>query len=258
MSSSTYRPQRIRNLFEPSSTKPYRISRSKLENFVRCARCFYLDRRLGLNQPEQYPLTLNTAVDELLKTEFDSYREAKTPHPVMVTNGVDAVPFAHPELARWRDALHGGVMFHHSVTNFLITGAPDDIWVNSEGELIVVDYKATSRKEAPTLDESWQQSYKRQLEIYQWLLIKNGFQVSRTCYVLYCNAQRMRDGFFKRLEFDFHLLSHEGDNSWIESVVIGARHCLESNLIPEAGEDCDYCRYIGAAQGHLSHSGATH
>jgi hypothetical protein len=49
--------------------------------------------------------------------------------------------------------------------------------VNDE-DSIVVAYKATSKKGEVSLDAHWQVSYKRQMEIYQWLLRKNGLPVS--------------------------------------------------------------------------------
>jgi len=42
---------RTRNLYKPGSGKPYGLSRSRLENFLNCPRCFYIDRRLGVEPP---------------------------------------------------------------------------------------------------------------------------------------------------------------------------------------------------------------
>ena len=74
---------RIRNLYDPESANPYRLSRTKLENFLKCPRCFYLDRRLGVGQPPGFPFNINSAVDELLKREFDQCRNAGVAHPYM-------------------------------------------------------------------------------------------------------------------------------------------------------------------------------
>jgi len=60
-----------RKLFDPDSDKPFALSRSKVELFQDCPRCFYLDRRLGIARPPGFPFNLNSAVDALLKTEFD-------------------------------------------------------------------------------------------------------------------------------------------------------------------------------------------
>ena len=84
-------PRRI--LYQPGSARPFRLSRSKVELFLSCPRCFYLDRRLGISRPASFPFNLNSAVDTLLKAEFDQYREAREPHPYMTEAGLDAIPF---------------------------------------------------------------------------------------------------------------------------------------------------------------------
>lgn len=93
---------RSRNLYEPGSEKPFRLSRSKVDSFLNCKRCFYLDRRMGISHPPGFPFNLNSAVDQLLKSEFDHYREISQPHPLMTKYGVDAVPYQHEELESWR------------------------------------------------------------------------------------------------------------------------------------------------------------
>ena len=74
---------RTRNIYDPKSEKPFKLSRSKVDNFVSCKRCFYIDRRLGVGQPPGFPFNINSAVDELLKKEFDQYRKKGEPHPYM-------------------------------------------------------------------------------------------------------------------------------------------------------------------------------
>ena len=61
-------------LYDPRSEKPYKLSRSRIENFSKCKRCFYLEEKLGVKKPDSFPFNLNNAVDQLLKDEFDSYR----------------------------------------------------------------------------------------------------------------------------------------------------------------------------------------
>ncbi|MEI9966803.1 MAG: hypothetical protein WDN67_04185 [Candidatus Moraniibacteriota bacterium] len=39
---------------------------------------------------------------------------------------------------------------------FLFSGGVDDVWVAPDGELIIVDYKATSKDGEVTLDAEWQ------------------------------------------------------------------------------------------------------
>ena len=68
--SKFYNPKRKRNIFDPESDIPYKISRTKIDLFLNCPRCFYLDRRLGVSHPPGFPFSLNSAVDRLLKKEY--------------------------------------------------------------------------------------------------------------------------------------------------------------------------------------------
>lgn len=242
--SEYYKPPRTRNLYDPKSKEPFRISRSKIELFMNCPKCFYMDRRLGVGQVPGFPFTLNSAVDALLKREFDVYREQGKPHPIMEKNGLDAIPFKHEKIDEWRDALRGGVTYLHEPTNLLITGGVDDIWVKPDGELIVADYKATAKQEEiKELDKDWQIGYKRQSEIYQWLLRKNGFKVSDTAYFVYANGDTDRPEFGDKLTFDTRLIPYTGNADWVEPVIFDIKKCLDSDKVPASGEDCDFCKY---------------
>jgi len=74
MMSEFYNPQRTRNIYNPQDSNSFKISRSKIDLFIECPRCFYLDRRLGVGRPPGFPFSINSAVDALLKQEFDVYR----------------------------------------------------------------------------------------------------------------------------------------------------------------------------------------
>ncbi|MDP3245245.1 MAG: PD-(D/E)XK nuclease family protein [bacterium] len=233
-------------LFDPKSKESFKLSRSKLELFWECPRCFYLDRRLGVGRPPGFPFTLNAAVDALLKKEFDIHRAKGQAHPLMKQYKIDAIPFAHEDLDKWRENFTG-VQYLHKPTNFLVTGAVDDVWVNRADELIVVDYKATSTSREITLDEEYRQSYKRQMEIYQWLLRQNKFKVSDTGYFVYVNGKRDKEAFDAKLEFDVVILSYQGSDQWVEQAIIKARKCLSSNKAPEADGKCEFCGYVAKA-----------
>lgn len=242
-----YYGKRKQNIFNPNSKEPFKLSRSKIENFMRCPRCFFLDRRLGVDQPPGYPFSLNSAVDTLLKKEFDIHRAAKTAHPLQSAYGIDSIPFQHEKIDEWRET-RKGVQYSHEPSNFLVTGAIDDIWVNPQGELHVVDYKATSKNGEVTLDADWQIAYKRQMEIYQWLLRKNGFKVSNTGYFVYANGKTDEEAFDGKLQFDIKVIPYEGDDSWVDDTLVQARELLMKDDIPEPHADCEFCLYRKVAQ----------
>ena len=247
--SQFYSGKRSRNLYESSTKEPFRLSRSKIEGFLKCPRCFYLDRRLGVDQPPGYPFSLNAAVDTLLKKEFDLLRTKGEPHPLFKEYGINAVPFKHEKMNEWRETFKG-LQYYHESSGFLVTGAVDDIWQNSAGELHVVDYKATAKNGEVSLDADWQRSYKNQMEIYQWLLRHqpDGFKVSPLGYFVYVNGKMNLEAFDAHLEFDMKIIPYEGDDSWVEKALMDAKKVLDSDKLPQVSEGCDYCLYRKAVQ----------
>ena len=232
-----------KKLYVPGADEAFKLSRSKIDMFLECPRCFYLDRRLGVSRPDSFPFTLNSAVDHLLKKEFDIHRKAKTAHPLMVSYKIDAVPFIHKDLDVWRENFVG-VQYADKKHNLIIFGAVDDVWVNKDEELIVVDYKSTSKDSEVNLDADWQIGYKRQMEVYQWLLEKNGFKVSSTGYFVYANATKeSRHSFEARLDFEMKVIPYTGDNSWIEKTLDNVKKCLDGEAIPKEAPECKYCDY---------------
>jgi CRISPR/Cas system-associated exonuclease Cas4 (RecB family) len=236
--------------YQPGQSEPYKVSRSKIELFTQCPRCFWLDARLKITRPSSPPFNINKAIDELFKKEFDRYREQGKPHPIMSDNQIKAIPYAHEDLDTWRTNFTG-VSTLHEPTNLHVFGAVDDVWIDTEGKLIVVDYKATSKASPVNLDAEWQISYKRQMEVYQWLLRQNNFPVSSIGYFVYTNARLDVDGFEDHLEFHTKLISYKGNDSWVEPTLIKMKQCMDSEDIPPVGEaamggPCEFCSYARA------------
>ena len=123
--SDYYTPRKTYGLYIPGSPTPFKISRTKIDLFFKCRKCFYLDRACGIAQPAGYPFALNAAVDRLLKKEFDLHRARHTSHPLMKAYGVDAVPYDDPRMDESRDSLRRGVTFLHRPTNLIIGGGID-------------------------------------------------------------------------------------------------------------------------------------
>lgn len=239
--------RRSRNLFDSESADPFKLSRSKLELFLKCPLCFYLDRRIGVMQPQSAPYSLNNAVDYLLKREFDAYRGRDEQHPILAAHRIPATLYKSPHLEEWRSMLKG-IQSLHRESNFLVFGALDDVWADTAGKLIVVDYKSTSTEKEITLEGSWKLSYKRQVEIYQWLLRRSGYDVSDTSYFVYVNASKARESFDGRLEFSMSILPYDGDASWVDDALVEARHCLVRPTCPPPARDCPWCIYRKSAQ----------
>jgi len=213
-----------------------KMSRSKIELLHECPRCFWLYAGKGIARPFGAPYTINNAVDFLLKKEVDEHRKNGTAHYLIEREGIDAIPFMHDDIDRWR-ANFTGIQYHDEEKDLLLFGAVDDIWIDSKENLIVVDYKASGAKEGELYD-----SYKRQMEFYQWLLRKNGFKVLDRGYFVYCRVNK-DDGFGNgKLSFDIKVQPYDGNDSWVDHAIQNAKKVLDGPL-PAPSPDCQYCKY---------------
>jgi hypothetical protein len=221
------------------------LSRSKIQLFSECARCFYLDVALGIGRPSGPPFTLNNAVDALMKSEFDRYRAAGEPHPLFATVGLDAVPYRHAELDRWRHNFTG-VRWKDEATGWTLFGAVDDLWQARSGALIVADYKATARTEMPT-ERNLYPSYRRQMDVYQFLVRRQGFEVADRGWFVYTNGDGRAAEFGDKLCFSTAMVPYDGNDAWVLEAFRRAVALVGQGAVPPAAEGCEYCAYVARA-----------
>jgi len=223
-----------------------KLSRSTVERYISCPRCCVLEKNYDI-RPPSLPFTLNLAVDNLCKNEFDYYRERQQPHPLFYKNNIEAIPFKHSEIDNWRNNYIG--IRHKSIQHqYDFGGAIDDIWQKSNGELIIVDIKATSRINF-NWNDTWHKydypkSYKRQLEMYQWLFKMNGFDVSNEAYIIYFNGKKNEKFFQNKLEFEPHIIKLDCSTDWVEMKIIETVELLRSNIFPKPSQKCENCNYL--------------
>ena len=225
---------------------PFKISRSKLEDFVRCPRCFVLDRRAWVKPPSGPSFTLNSAVDGLLKKEFNQHREAQSVHPAVAQLGYNFVPYRDDRIDDWQNS-RKGVTYLDSDTNLILYGAIDDLWVDPEtGTLHVVDYKTTSKDSPVTAlsDAEYHDAYRRQLEVYSFLLSNNGLEIAPKAYWFYATARKNAEGFNMALQFDPTLIEHSCNTGWIGPALAAMKAALEAPELPTAPATCQICAYV--------------
>ena len=141
-----------------------------------------------------------------------------------------------------------GVRAKSTKTNYTIYGAIDDLWLNKDnGEVVVVDYKATSNKYGIDYVNStmgYHKAYLRQLDFYAYLLKLNKFKVFKTGYWLVCNAQyKDQKTFGGSLNFKIDLLSYNVNTDYIENTLVELEKCYNDNKIPSPSTICDACRW---------------
>lgn len=224
------------------------LSRTAIEQHLKCPLCFYLHRKVGVRPPAMIPLTLAVATDALLKNEFDAIRGTDATHPIWEREGLRVRAFDHPEINAWRNNRKGIRVAHASGVE--VYGSVDDVWQDLDsGVLHIVDYKSTSKKDEPSIEGGFGDSYKRQMEIYQWLFREAGHPVSPTGYFLYVNGSK-QGTFYPNgdaegvMRFASTLIPYEGNPDWVDRAIWDAVNCLEQDVIPSSGEGCDNCRYF--------------
>ena len=240
------------SFYQNDSDKPFIISSSKFSNFIDCPRCFYLDRVKGLKEPSMPGWALNSAVDDLLKKEFDKHRKEKSPHPIMKQYGLNFIPYDHPDIDKWRQSLSSGISYLDKETNLIIKGGIDDVWYDlDKEELVVVDYKAQSNntpvETEAYLEGKYHQGYKRQMDIYVHILRNMDFKVSNTTYFMVCNGEKTNAFFKNRIDFKTVLVPYNSDTSWIPSKIKEMKKTLDKKEIPDYNIECESCVYLASS-----------
>ena len=141
--------KRHRGKFDPSNPNPYELSRGRVENFLKCKACFWLEQIKKVKPPEIPSFTINTTTDILLKRDSDFVR-GKSSLPIWQEAGLGhMIPYNHEDLEKWTNSLHYGLnesYFNtiHKDTNIKLGGGIDDVFLNTKTDQVhivdIVDY----------------------------------------------------------------------------------------------------------------------
>ena len=243
-----YNPPRIAN--KNFGGKDWKLSRSRIEGYMKCQRCFYFNNRYGVAPPYGFPLTLNNAVDTLFKTESDWYRnggQLRIGSLGKILAKLKCEPVRHKLMNQWRDPFTG-VEYKHPETGMLVHGGIDDLWVTTtpQGKKVchVIDYKSTAAetgKPAPKVYEA----YQRQMDVYHWLLVNNGVSMSPITYFVYAIGNASAAMFPDSMRFDMKVKAYRVNTAWIEPTLVEILECLETPIknMPPRSPNCDDCKY---------------
>lgn len=158
----------------------WKLSPSSLYAFTECRSCFWADNHY--RRAPQLPLLLNSAMDSILKSRYDSYRKKKTFPPEakeLLKTGIR--PFLEwDKLEMWREKTSALEVLDEEV-GYVLHGKIDDVMVEEDGRLIPADYKSSGN--APAEDK--QKYYRDQLAAYGFMFKKHGYKVSNRAYLLH-------------------------------------------------------------------------
>jgi CRISPR/Cas system-associated exonuclease Cas4 (RecB family) len=212
---------------------PYSLSPSTINIFRDCPKCFWLQFRKNLKRPEGIFPSLPNGMDRILKEHFDSYMEKDILPPELVKHKIDAELFRDKKLLdKWRDAKRG-ICYTDEKGNIL-KGAVDNILKKGD-KLIVLDYKTRGYE----IKEDTHEHYRAQMNFYNFLLGKNGYETEDYSCLLFYHPDKVVDNIFL---FHTTLVKVEVNVESAEKLWKDALNLLDGPM-PESSGNCEYCRY---------------
>lgn len=228
------------------SGKTIQLSPNSLNLFLECQQCFWLDKNKGIKRPPAYPYALNSAVDELLKEEFDAYRAKKLIHPLLKENNIKATLFGNQKLLnQWRSNL-AGIRYFDEKLGATLFGAPDDALEFANGKIAPLDYKSTGSMAKNIYDR-----FQLQLDTYTYLMERNGFETARKGYLAFYVVDKSK-GFIDRLPFRKEIIEIKTDPEDIYEIFEDAVLCLKKDSPPKHSEDCKFAKWFDKAKKYIA------
>ena len=234
--------------------KAIQLSPNSLNLYLECPHCFWLDKNLKIKRPPPYPYALNSAVDALLKEEFDTYREKNLPHPLLedlpaqAGNRIKAKLFPNQRLLnQWRDNF-AGIRYFDKDLKATLFGAVDDVLDfgpstgSGQAKIAPLDYKSTGSTAAKIYDR-----FQLQLDTYAYLIEKNGFKTTGKGYLAFYIVDKSR-GFIDRLPFRKEILEIETNPSDIYEIFKDAVGVLKQPSPPAHSSDCKFGQWLNKAK----------
>ena len=214
---------------------PYKFSPSTLSLLKDCPRCFWLRFNKGVKRPAGIFPSLPSGMDGILKKHFDNLMEkGELPPELQELNG-DVKLFDDAELLKiWRNNFRG-IQWTDEKGN-LFRGAVDNILQKGK-KLIVLDYKTRGYP----LKEDTAKYYQDQLDIYTFLLRKNGYETEDYAYLLFYHPDRVNENG----DFVFHtdLVRMNMSVKNAERIFNEAVKVLEGDM-PEPSDNCQFCKWV--------------
>ena len=224
----------------PAQAQTYKLSPSSLALMEDCPRCFWFTQNKVWQRPSGIFPSLPSGMDAILKKHFDRFRDKGELPPELCSNGecTHLRLFNDNEKLRvWRSNLKG-ISYSDKQGNVL-HGAVDNLLVNSGNKkIIVLDYKTRGFP----LKEDTHEHYQHQLDIYNFLLRKNGYETEDFAYLLfYVPKEVMPTG---EVIFDTTLKKMNVDVKDAEKLWKRALDLLEGDC-PKKHKDCPWCENVG-------------
>jgi len=206
----------------------FKLSPSSLGLMKECPRCFWLTQNKIWKRPQGIFPSLPSGMDRILKIHFDKFRDKGELPPEIKEDCKNLKLFDDKEkLKIWQSNLKG-IRYEDNKGNIL-HGAVDNILVNGK-KLIVLDYKTRGFP----LKEDTHKSYQNQLDIYNFLLRKNGYETEDYGFLLFYMPNKVNDN--GEVVFDTSLVKvkvnvKNGENVFIKGLELINNGCPKERCV---------------------------
>ena len=209
------------------------LSPSSLNLLKDCPRCFWIQFNRGIKRPNGAFPSLPSGMDRILKKHFDSFRDkGLLPPELKKLKGVKL--FDNVELLKvWRNNWKG-IQWTDEEGNIL-RGAVDNILQKGK-KLIVLDFKTRGFP----LKEDTHEHYQDQMDIYNFLLRKNGFETENYAYLLFYHPKEVEEDGDVAFHIDLVKVEISVENA--ERIFKEAVEILNGEM-PECEEECEFCKW---------------
>ena len=217
----------------------YKLSPTSLNLMLECPRCFWLAIVKKIKRPESIFPSLPSGMDKILKEHFDRFMEKGELPPELKEQecAKDGCKLFDDKekLKIWRNNLKG-LEYYDQKEDVLLHGAVDNILVKGK-KLIVLDYKTRGYP----LKEDTHEHYQLQLDIYNFLLRKNGYSTEDYSYLLFYYPNKVLST--GEVIFDTKLIKMKISAESGEKIFKKAIELIKEEM-PEAGKECGFCKLV--------------
>lgn len=232
-----------------------RLSKSQLDKFIGCPRCFWLAQNHKLKQPDMISSKVWKGVERLTIAHYEAHRIAKTTPENLVGQVPDgAIPYQGDRITL-KELRYWGKGLRFDVDGVEVSTALDDMLQIPDGaqpsgsRYAVVDYKSKSRL---TDEESTSQMYQTQANVYDLACNINGYPTDGMVYFDYSSPVSIEgaepaggpgDVGYTMQKWASQVIALKADHAAVKNLVVAAAACLESAM-PEPGAECTVCQYL--------------
>jgi hypothetical protein len=213
----------------------YKFSPSILSLLKECPRCFWLAFNKDIKRPTGIFPSLPSGMDKILKEHFDFFMEKGELPPEFKDCNDDCKLFDDKELLKaWRSNFKG-IQWTDKEGN-LFKGAIDNLLVKGK-KFVVLDYKTRG---FPLKDDT-ADHYQDQLDIYNLLFRKNGYETEDYAYLLFYHPNKVNGN--GDVVFNTYLIKMKINIKNAESIFKKALDILSKEM-PAPSEECEFCKWV--------------